>query len=92
VAEFNSASFPDSLALATEGNLTIGTIDEIQKLHIRTIALGEMPRRIAYQEPSKSLCVLTAKFEVDDSGEEVETYHVRLLDSQTFECTHPISP
>lgn len=33
-----------SLALANDGTLTIGTIDEIQKLHIRTIPLGESPR------------------------------------------------
>jgi len=33
-----------SLALANDNTLTIGTIDEIQKLHIRTVALGESPR------------------------------------------------
>lgn len=49
----NAAAFPDSLALATENSLTIGTIDEIQKLHIRTVPLGETPRRIAYQESSQ---------------------------------------
>jgi DNA damage-binding protein 1 len=49
----NAMAFPDSLALATESSLTIGTIDEIQKLHIRTVPLGETPRRIAYQEPSQ---------------------------------------
>ncbi|KXJ10807.1 DNA damage-binding protein 1a [Exaiptasia diaphana] len=39
----NSQGYPDSLALANEGTLTIGTIDEIQKLHIRTVPLGESP-------------------------------------------------
>ena len=33
-----------SLALSNESSLTIGTIDEIQKLHIRTVLLGESPR------------------------------------------------
>lgn len=42
-----------SLALATDSSVTIGTIDEIQKLHIRTIPLYESPRRIAYQECSQ---------------------------------------
>lgn len=42
-----------SLALATDSTVTIGTIDEIQKLHIRTVPLGETPRRIAYQEASQ---------------------------------------
>jgi DNA damage-binding protein 1 len=33
-----------SLALANASALTIGTIDDIQKLHIRTVPLGESPR------------------------------------------------
>lgn len=48
VSPFHSASFPDCLAIASEEELTIGTIDEIQKLHIRTVPLGEQPRRIAH--------------------------------------------
>lgn len=35
---------PCSLALANNSTLTIGTIDEIQKLHIRTVPLYESPR------------------------------------------------
>ena len=42
----NSDGYPDSLALTTDGALTIGTIDEIQKLHIRTVPLGETPRSV----------------------------------------------
>lgn len=36
----------DSLALANNSTLTIGTIDEIQKLHIRTVPLYESPRLV----------------------------------------------
>lgn len=39
--------------MATDTAIIIGTIDEMQKLHIRTIPLGEAPRRIAHQESSK---------------------------------------
>ena len=35
-----------SLALANNSTLTIGTIDEIQKLHIRTVPLYESPRSV----------------------------------------------
>ena len=49
----NADAYPDSMALADDGSLTIGTIDEIQKLHIRTVPLAESPRRIAYQESSQ---------------------------------------
>jgi hypothetical protein len=36
----------NSLALANDSTLTVGTIDEIQKLHIRTVPLGENPRYV----------------------------------------------
>jgi DNA damage-binding protein 1 len=38
---FHSELFPECLALASESGLLIGTIDEIQKLQIQTIPLGE---------------------------------------------------
>src|SRR5699024_9253077 len=85
VSPFNSESFPESLAIATDEYFTIGSMDDIQKLHIRTIALGEMPRRIAHQESSETFCVLTAKTDRNDVGEQVDTYFVKLIDQQTFE-------
>ena len=51
----------DTLALVTEGQLMLGTIDEIQKLHIRKFPHGEMPRRIAYQDATHSFAILTVK-------------------------------
>ncbi|CAN1823275.1 DNA damage-binding protein 1 [Linum perenne] len=80
---FNSAAFPDSLAIAKEGELTIGTIDEIQKLHIRSIPLGEHARRICHQEQSRTFAICSLKHQT--SAEELETHYVRLLDDQTFE-------
>lgn len=56
-----------SLALATDTSVTIGTIDEIQKLHIRTVPLQESPRRIAYQEQSQTFGVLTVRTDIQDS-------------------------
>ena len=40
--------------------MSIGSIDEIQKLHIRTVPLGEQPRRLAHQEPSRTFALLTS--------------------------------
>lgn len=60
VAPFNSAAFPDSLAIAKEEAFTIGTIDEIQKLHIRTVPLGEQPRRLAHQDATRTFAVSTS--------------------------------
>lgn len=58
LTSFNSEAFPDSLAIAKEGMLTIGGIDAVQKLHIHTIPLGEMPRRIAHQPATKTFAVI----------------------------------
>ncbi|KAK9227132.1 hypothetical protein WN943_012181 [Citrus x changshan-huyou] len=87
---FNSAAFPDSLAIAKEGELTIGTIDDIQKLHIRSIPLGEHPRRICHQEQSRTFAICSLKNQ--SCAEESEMHFVRLLDDQTFEfiSTYPL--
>ncbi|XP_072930200.1 DNA damage-binding protein 1 [Epargyreus clarus] len=61
MCSLNAEAYPDSLALATDSTVTIGTIDEIQKLHIRTVPLGETPRRIAYQESSQTFGVITMR-------------------------------
>ncbi|GFX77483.1 DNA damage-binding protein 1 [Trichonephila clavipes] len=63
----NSAGYPDSLALANDHALLIGTIDEIQKLHIRNVPLGESPRRIAYQEDTQTFGVITTRIDFHDS-------------------------
>ncbi|AQK92556.1 DNA damage-binding protein 1a [Zea mays] len=79
-----------SLAIAKEGELSIGTIDDIQKLHIRTIPLNEQARRICHQEQSKTLAFCSFKY--NQSVEESETHLIRLLDHQTFEslCVYPL--
>ena len=60
MTSFNSASFPDSLAIAKESGLTIGSIDEIQKLHIRAVPVGEQARRLAHQDSSHTFLVTTS--------------------------------
>ncbi|XP_076949712.1 DNA damage-binding protein 1-like [Bidens hawaiensis] len=81
---FNSAAFPDSLAIAKEGELTIGTIDDIQKLHIRSIPLGEHAKRICHQEKSRTFAICSLKYN-QSSTEESESHFIRLLDDQTFD-------
>ncbi|XP_038067172.1 DNA damage-binding protein 1-like [Patiria miniata] len=63
----NSEGYQDSLALANDTTLMIGTIDEIQKLHIRTVPLGESPHRIAYQEATQTFGVITTRTELKDA-------------------------
>ncbi|KAG1365035.1 DNA damage-binding protein 1 [Cocos nucifera] len=80
-----------SLAIAKEGELSIGAIDDIQKLHIRTIPLGEHARRICHQEQSRTFAICSLK-NCQTSTEETEMHFVRLLDDQSFEfiSTYPL--
>lgn len=48
VTTFHSELFPECLVLSSEAGFMIGTIEDIQKMHIQTIPLGETPRRIAH--------------------------------------------
>lgn len=75
-----------ALALATEGVLKIGTVESIQKLHIKKIPLGETPRRIAYQESTKTFGLLSCK-EWENEGAEFEAHYFKVLDEQTFDGT-----
>lgn len=67
MCSINAEAYPDSLALATKSSVILGTIDEIQKLHIRTVPLGESPRRISYQESSQTFGVITVRMDIQDS-------------------------
>uniref|UniRef100_A0A7S2S558 DNA damage-binding protein 1 n=1 Tax=Mucochytrium quahogii TaxID=96639 RepID=A0A7S2S558_9STRA len=58
---FNTENFADCLAIASEEDLTIGTINDIQKLHIRSYPLGEQPRRICHQKSSRCFGVCTIR-------------------------------
>jgi DNA damage-binding protein 1 len=60
----NSKSYPDSLALLSDGILRIGTMDNIQKLHIRTVKLNETVRRIAYQTDTQTFGIITLRYDI----------------------------
>ncbi|KAI6221851.1 DNA damage-binding protein 1 [Aphelenchoides fujianensis] len=57
----NSQHLPNSLALADSERLFIGQIDDIQKLHIRSVPLGESVSRIAHQPETQSIAILTSR-------------------------------
>nr|CCA20849.1 predicted protein putative [Albugo laibachii Nc14] len=86
MSTFHSEVFPECLALASGSELTIGTVDDIQKLHIQSFHLNEWARRIAHDSRSRTLGVATVKLSKDDGGDEVEQGYIRLFDDQTFEC------
>lgn len=56
---FHAAAFPNCIVTVSRDDLSIGAIDDIQKLHVRTVPLGEQPRRIAYDAATGTLCLGT---------------------------------
>ncbi|KAK2660168.1 hypothetical protein Ddye_006701 [Dipteronia dyeriana] len=79
----NSAAFSDSFAIAKKGELMIGTIDDIRKLHIRSIPLGEHALCICHQEQSRTFAICSSKNQ--SNAEKSELHFIRLLDDQTFD-------
>jgi DNA damage-binding protein 1 len=71
--------------LATKNSLKIGQVDEVQKLHIRSVKLGEMARRIVHHVQSNCFAVLTTRLSMNSFGEESETAQLKMLDDQTFD-------
>ncbi|KAI6206956.1 hypothetical protein M3Y94_00974300 [Aphelenchoides besseyi] len=64
----NSEHMPNSLALTDAGRLFIGVIDDIQKLHIRSVPLGEGVSRIAYQPETQTIAILTSRTESSEES------------------------
>lgn len=91
VALLDSISFPESLALATQTEFIVCTIDEIQKTHIKTFPLGEMARKIAHEPHSKTYLVSTIKFALNEIDEQIEKHSLKLFDQTSFELLNDYS-
>lgn len=71
MCSFNSQCYPESLILVNESRLLIGQIDQIQKLHIRSVPLGETPYRICYQETTQTFGVITSRTTIPSNDGQV---------------------
>jgi DNA damage-binding protein 1 len=60
----NTRAYKNSLAFLNAGFLRIGQMDNIQKLHIRSVQLHETARRISYQAETQSFGVITSRFDI----------------------------
>lgn len=67
MCQLNAKDYPNSLALLSSGTLRIGTIDSIQKLHIRTVHLNETARRISYQAETQTFGIITFRMDMLDN-------------------------
>lgn len=63
MCQFSSKLYAQCLILISGGTMRIGTMDNIQKLHIRSLHLNETVRRICYQAESKTFGLITCRLE-----------------------------
>jgi DNA damage-binding protein 1 len=59
MCSFHSEFYGPSLTLVTDMGVILGRIDDIQKLHVRSLVLGEPARRITFMEDEKAYIILT---------------------------------
>lgn len=86
MTSFNSAAFPDAVAVVTKDSLVIGQMEEIQKLHISKIPSIDMPLQIVHQEPSRTFAILTSNFSAGPSPRPNDiTSAIVLQDDQSFQ-------
>eukprot|EP00981_Chlorochromonas_danica_P006833 scaffold1493_cov172-Ochromonas_danica.AAC.11 len=67
---FHAELFPDCITLCSDNSVTIGVIEDIQKLHVQTLPLHEAPRRIAHCPAQHVYAVCTELIVQGDQGEE----------------------
>lgn len=85
VCSFHTEFFPDCLAIALENSFQLGAVDEIQKLHMNKVPLGDQPRRIAHMESAHAFAVLTESALIDENGDDELKYNVRLIHDSTHD-------
>jgi DNA damage-binding protein 1 len=85
ICPFNTELSPNALAYVNKSCLKIGTIENQQRLHIKSIPLGESPRRIVYHERLKMYGLLTTKTTLPE-----ESSSFKILDGQSFEGNYLI--
>ena len=85
MCSFQSSVYRGAMLIVNQQGFIIGTVDDIQKLHVRKIPLGEQARRICYDENSGTFGIITIKDQASDPNFDFEQYFFRVLDAQTFE-------
>lgn len=65
------AGFRNSLVMSDGETIVIGTVDEIQKLHIRTVSLGESVRRVVHQPETSTMAILVSRPLVSEFSSDV---------------------
>ena len=87
IARFHSELFPNCLALTSPEGLLIGSIDDIQRLHVQTHKVDGDPRRIVHHASGGVYAVCTEKMQTS-ATEDKTLGQVLFLSEGSFDCIH----
>lgn len=68
IAPFDVAPFSGCLAFVAERRLMVGSFDEIQRVHVRTVPLDDCPHRIAYHKRASAFAVACQGSGMEDAS------------------------
>ncbi|KAI2636071.1 mono-functional DNA-alkylating methyl methanesulfonate N-term-domain-containing protein [Xylaria nigripes] len=83
VCPFDSAAFPNSIAVATEQEIKISIIEAERRTHVNSLPMGETVRRIAYSRSERAFGLGCFEREVTDN-EEIINSSFKLVDEVMF--------
>ncbi len=83
VCPFDSAAYPNSVAIATSEDLRIALVDTERTTHVQMLKVDETVRRIAYSPSLKTFGLGTIK-RILKGGEEIMMSHFKLVDEIQF--------
>ncbi|SAL95103.1 hypothetical protein [Absidia glauca] len=86
-AEFNNATWPNSVLVMTEQDMLLGDIDPLRKLHISKLPLDKkMGRRITYHDESQTIALGTCQIKRNyGSWANEDTGGIYIYDAQTYQ-------
>ena len=87
ICAFDSAAYPNAIAIAAENELKLAEVDEERTTHVQTLPVNETVRRIAYSADLKAFGLGTIKRTLLAGQEEVES-HFKLVDEIAFQELH----
>ncbi|KAG0637962.1 mono-functional DNA-alkylating methyl methanesulfonate N-term-domain-containing protein [Tuber brumale] len=85
VTSFNSPSFPDAVVIASEHDLKLSVVDPVRTMHVQSLPVGDVVRRIVYSKERNIIAIVTVSKVPDPrTGDDLHTSYIRLIDNTIF--------
>lgn len=85
VTAFNARTFPGAVVVATEGDLKLALVDPLRTIHVQTLPIGDLVRRIAHSKEKKLFGVATIHLRTDlATGDDRFKCFFRVVDEVVF--------